>query len=1042
MGKISRIQLRGISRTPSDRLTADGGVAESLNMYIEQEESAPALTPVDVTDELGLPDDLVADRVFVHKTASYENIILYDAFSGEVSACINKQIVLLHRLERGLQAKFASVGNTLLISTDKAVNYYLFKDNSYKHLGSQIPFPTIRFTAKYADDVTLYERKQESYSIKNNGDTTVGDSSNFWLKPSLYTKDNWNETNATTEEDKEHLGTQKVNVVCKELALQLYKSAKEQKVFVDHVFVRYAVTLYDDSVISSVPYMMAGGYEDPLFLRYTKRSYDWYKTFGESIRTETYEAYNDEVVICKARYPYRIEAKLIDDLSIFDQWIDLIKSIDIYISEKREPTFDNVFATTCVMQGTGEHKPSYNYGKGDPIISQGMTYYEHLEESQTNLFLSIGGPVYQSEFINRELEKGLFYKLETVAYKESGEAGYASFLKRMQELSKGAELDATDYFENYDELVSANKVLSNDDMLHSEILWSQVSPYNNSLLASGVYEMLGTGSTLMAGAAVDIEAMTALSKNATLEGMFSYVNPALLPPENYTVTTPLTYTYIIEENGVEYVVRGRNEKGETLFVDNDFSYYGWVVFPHRNCKKVIVGTDYGYYLTLSMKQHPMLDCSYAYIGLTKNIAETLSEWGDEMDVPQENRKINKSNRIYTTTIDNPFYYPKEGIITFQSSVLGVAIATTALSQGQFGQFPLYVFTEDGIWAMETAADGSFVTSKPLSRDVCINPDSITSIDNAVVFVTDKGVMLLQGSQVVNISPNMNGRHYTIEGAALAVIEGQEFFKDFIPVLTDKTHFMAFVKDATIAYDYSGKRLVFIKKDEKYQYIYKIDTNTWHKTAYGTDVVASINSYPECLVQGKREVSNTYAWITRWESQMSVQEVKDYLLRIFSHKNLDTDVVERFLTEEVGLNVTGWHDDDLDMLYDNLDDFHIYMEYREQEVNATRIYNLSTPLDVESREPVKGVIVTRPFDLEAPDVLKTITDIKVRGQYTRGAVKYILLGSMDGVNFYVIGTKRGKAWKLFRLIILADLDPTERVSWVDVIFEERFTNRLR
>lgn len=1095
MGKISRIQLRGISRTPSDRMTQDGGVAESLNMYIEQEESAPALAPVDVTDELGLPDDLVADKVFIHKTTGYENIILYDAASGKLSACVNRKTEPFFEVGAVESLSIASVGNTVLISTENGVNYFLFKDGSYKPLGSQIPFPTIKFTAKHVDDVTLYERKQTSFSIEPN--ETTGDKSNFWLPQGLYDKEAWNKANADTERDPEEFKvTMPVNDVCKEIAGALYESAKKQKVFVDHVFVRYAVTLYDDTIVSSVPYLLSGGFEDPLFIRYTKESLDHFKSLGESgnVVTETYRANNNETLICKARYPYRIHARLMDDLQMFDEWKDLIKSIDIYVSEKQEPRFDEIFATTCQQQGTGEYAPYYSSGHGDPIVSQGMTYYEWLKETKTYLFLSVGGPVYQQEFINRQLNKSLFFKLESIGFTEKGNAGYSSFVRRMEELREGSEIKADEYFENYDALVARNEILKGDDMIHSEILWSSATTLNNSLIVSGVYENLGTGSTLMAGAAVDIEAMTAMSKDATLEGMFSNVNPALLPPENYTVTTPLTYTYIIEENGVEYVVRGRNEKGETLFVDNDFSYYGWVVFPHRNCKKVIVGTDYGYYQILSMKQHPMLDCSYAYTGLANNIAAYVGDWGDEIEVPSENRRIDKANRIYVTTMDNPFYYPKEGIITFQSRVLGVAIASTALSQGQFGQFPLYVFTEDGIWAMETAADGSFVTSKPLSRDVCINPDSITSIDSAVVFVTDKGVMLLQGSQVVDISPNMNGRHYTIEETAKVILEKtiedtiakisktpvdqmaqviqnevsqsisqqetrasiertaqsiiaeEEFFKDLLPILSDSTHFMAFVKDATIAYDYSGKRLVFIKKDEKYQYIYKIDTNTWHKTAYGIDMVAPINSYPKCMVQGVGEnlirlslyVEDAY----RYDDQtfelfygevayLKILSEEQWREMFFTGKNIVVSVTEEKKTEIDEASEAAERHAKVSLAYEE-----------EGKVSSTRIYNLSTPLDVESQTPTKGIIVTRPFDLEAPDVLKTITDIKIRGQYARGAVKFMLLGSMDGVNFYVIGTKRGKAWKLFRLIILADLDPTERVSWVDVIFEERFTNRLR
>lgn len=108
-----------------------------------------------------------------------------------------------------------------------------------------------------------------------------------------------------------------------------------------------------------------------------------------------------------------------------------------------------------------------------------------------------------------------------------------------------------------------------------------------------------------------------------------------------------------------------------------------------------------------------------------------------------------------------------------------------------------------------------------------------------------------------------------------------------------------------------------------------------------------------------------------------------------------------------------------------------------------VYNLSTILDAqESKTPIQGVIATRPLDLDEPDVFKTITDVRIRGQFRKGAVKFILLGSNDGVTFSAISTLRGKAWKLFRIIILADLQPTERISWIDVQYETRFTNRLR
>ena len=59
---IKQIQLRGISRTPSDRMSEDGGLSESLNMYLDTAESAPAFVPKDVTEKQGLPADLEAEN--------------------------------------------------------------------------------------------------------------------------------------------------------------------------------------------------------------------------------------------------------------------------------------------------------------------------------------------------------------------------------------------------------------------------------------------------------------------------------------------------------------------------------------------------------------------------------------------------------------------------------------------------------------------------------------------------------------------------------------------------------------------------------------------------------------------------------------------------------------------------------------------------------------------------------------------------------------------------------------------------------------------
>ena len=62
--------------------------------------------------------------------------------------------------------------------------------------------------------------------------------------------------------------------------------------------------------------------------------------------------------------------------------------------------------------------------------------------------------------------------------------------------------------------------------------------------------------------------------------------------------------------------------------------------------------------------------------------------------------------LFVSAHQNPFVFPASSRITLPvGRILSVASNTEAISQGQFGQFPLYAFTDDGIWALEVNNEG-------------------------------------------------------------------------------------------------------------------------------------------------------------------------------------------------------------------------------------------------------------------------------------------------------------------------------------------------
>lgn len=947
MGKISRIQLRGISRTPSDRLTTDGGCAESLNVSLDNTELAPAFVPDDVTGKLGLPDNLQAEKVFVHKTLHYTNVVYV---AGGKVMHDGKELLTLD----GVVKDITSIGNVIVVATDANLHYLLYSisDKTYAVQGSSVPLPTLLVTSRESGEVT------KTYEITKEYTTSQPDQEKMF-------GEEWNDL------DKDG---KNVNLYAAQMASYLRAEFEEyasvQSAYTKPIVMRYAIRLYNGTtLITSVPYLVGGAYVSGF--KNIIAQYEWDEMYDDNDNPRNEE----KISVTVTTGSYRPYVKLLDfSDEDMKSWKEIVKTIEVYMSAQVEPDLAHVQV----------YETRSAYDEASAIIGMGT------DESAKE----------------RLLERSLFYKV--AEYDLEKEEDIAM-------LREGVTLDVIkkeeDLVNNHDRLDPAQ-----DNMVPDSVFSSKVSTFNAALLLAGVSTRVSTGAKTM----------------AAVEGIDADGNA-------------WTVRYFIAGPSGSADVLGRNEEGLPYFAGP--KAYSWVVHPNVNCTKAVVCSDYDMYVEIPMEKHPYLPCSYGWLGRLP-LADYMKEGQQEAEhnrLDPENNTLASTNKVYLSEIENPYIFPVARRYTFQSEVLNTAIATTALSQGQFGQFPLYVFTEDGIWAMEIAADGSFVTSKPMSRDVCTNPASITSIDNAVVFVTDKGVMLLQGSQVVNISSYMHGKHYAIEETAKVIVKGQPFFCDYLDILADTTPFMTFMKKASIAYDYAGSRLICIAPDEKYQYIYKLDTQTWHKTAHNINLLNPINSYPECLVQGKErmELEKIYCRVIENDAQEGFDYIAEQIRKVLP--DLTNEEIDAFLNDGAAIDMTFVPEDDGEWLYNMFDYLHIAteLEIKKETVEATRIYDLSTILDAHKPQKTeRAIIATRPFNLEAPDVLKTITDVQIRGDFPKGAVKFMLLGSMDGINFYTISTKRGKSWKMFRLIILADLEAHDRISWADINFETRFTNRLR
>lgn len=229
--------------------------------------------------------------------------------------------------------------------------------------------------------------------------------------------------------------------------------------------------------------------------------------------------------------------------------------------------------------------------------------------------------------------------------------------------------------------------------------------------------------------------------------------------------------------------------------------------------------------------------------------------------------VELSNKIYTSESDNAFYFPLNGINTVGiGTIQGIASTTRALSQGQFGQYPLMAFSTDGIWAMEVSSKGTYSSIHPISREVCSNPKSITQLDQSVLFATNRSISRIAESQVVSMSDVLDGPGFNISGSlgkflnffvdAEGDSESVKTTKAQMRQLIDFTSSpIEFFQRCQVIYDYKNSRIFCLDVTQTSKtstadtvaLCYSIKDNAWSSFLI-QNVLTAINSYPHPYIQ--------------------------------------------------------------------------------------------------------------------------------------------------------------------------------------------------
>lgn len=333
---------------------------------------------------------------------------------------------------------------------------------------------------------------------------------------------------------------------------------------------------------------------------------------------------------------------------------------------------------------------------------------------------------------------------------------------------------------------------------------------------------------------------------------------------------------ILTDTGLSKVVR--YSEGEVKF-DNLAPI---ITYPDNRARKITIyryyydGTEKKQSVQFDLKPHNILNFSYYISTDLKPIPFLAFTSGLSTPIPPElNREQRYQNGLKVSQVYNPFAFPLETVYRVGSG-RGIALASNSipLSSGQFGEYPLIVFCTDGIHAMFVAGgEVTYSASRPLARDVCSDAKSVKTIDGGTVFISDRGLMMLSGDKVIELSETIEGAitPFTTTGAnGLLPLFKKALDNVALVQLTSHVSsydFSTYLEGAIIGYNHKDRELWVTNPGAAHSFIYS--QNRWSKiTTVGTQF---INDYPnDFLLSGSnilslndtQNVDTSIAFLTR------------------------------------------------------------------------------------------------------------------------------------------------------------------------------------
>lgn len=790
---IQEINYRGHTASPSDYSCPDGDLALSLNLINEEGAVRPVCRP---SHRLSLA---AGDRLaLIHSVGAARRNLIFVSLSSQLrwmpmpeegqGGSSSSATPVDGATDLGAIGEVTAVGNTLCVATDKGLLYILWKgeDEGYLCLGTHLPELPVSFGLQ--GEVVRSDEFEVEFPLAIKPDRIFDELSDTF---------------------KNSVTLQVLAQVNKFIAERSVKAGK----FIFPFFVRYAYRLYDGSLtMHSAPVLMicSSDIAPAVF---------WTSLTGNS---SAYTAATCRVAAVLHTLDYAVVTSHNPSISYIRElqnWKDIVRSVDIFISA---PVYtydqngqcarfipDNQMRSFCVCRHSNQNPAR------DPILYPLYYQYKTFNDIYSLTFDSEGLfqyngfvelPARTADQVKADIRSvSNFYLLKSIP---------------LEELSASRTPVAVE--EDYLQALVAREAMTDDYDSHDTLVPRYLFSYNSRLNAANLTKTLFQG----------------YHPRAMFCHTDGYVDYSHSIPSVAFQMASVSVSFFIRKGAKEFVVRG--DSGS--FGQN--SRFLFFFYPDVGAYKAVFSVS-GTCYEVPLEPHSFLNGAF-YFGGWENATQLSSLPAKSSDLTVE-----LPNKLYTSEVNNPFLFPVTGITTVGAgTILGISAAAKALSQGQFGQFPLYAFTDEGVWALETGTSGSFVARQPITRDVCVNPEGITQIDSAVLFPTARGIMLISGSQTQCISDPVDSlvsfAPASLKGFDIIAGNDTNLLNPAVrsPFRSPMVPFREYLEGCRMAYDYPGQRILLFNPDKSYFYIFSLKSQSWGM-AHGM-LVYGVNAYPDAM----------------------------------------------------------------------------------------------------------------------------------------------------------------------------------------------------